>query len=129
MPVSLPVGESPMVILDDVELQEPLQSSRLVSARNSDGEAPAHLLAMHLQQQHFGGSGLNVSSHAGAVPHAFGSLSRKVVNNQAPRSYQRLSTFRPMHGHGHSDLVRECLEEGANGGPTYETIEPHHLSK
>lgn len=105
-----------MVMLNGVERQS---EARDRTGRLRD-DTPAHLLAMHLQQPHFGPSAAVTAS---PEVHHFGSLSRKINNEH--RSYQqRLSTFRPMHGQP-SDLVRECLEEGL-GGPTYETIDPHH---
>ncbi|KAI1295616.1 XK-related protein 6 [Halotydeus destructor] len=106
-------------------------------------ETPAHLLAMHLahhQQQHYtsglmgpalGMSAMSSASSPATNHHQFGSLSRKMTNGQVRPTYsqqqQRLSTFRPMSGHQHADLVREALEDGLNQ-PMYETIDPVHLS-
>ena len=105
-----------MVILNDlVELQEP--ASTLLSSRND-----SHNLPLHLQQHHFGTVSSPKFSNA-----QMGSLGRKVNNGTNGRPSYRLSTFRPLHGQ-HADLIRECIEDRlAPTGPTYETIDPHHL--
>ncbi|CAG2100230.1 unnamed protein product [Medioppia subpectinata] len=108
-----------MVVLNEcVELQEP---SNLVTRDDSQ-------VSMHLQQHHFGGAGSVPSPTTTLNHHMVGSLGRKINNNGSTvgRSH-RLSSFRPLHGQ-HADLIRECIEERMTAGPTYETIDPHHLS-
>ncbi|RWS16561.1 hypothetical protein B4U79_08296 [Dinothrombium tinctorium] len=112
-----------MVALDDVGLREHETGTSLnfISATVCE----ENNIPMNLQQHHFGGNE-NISS---PTLHNMGSLGRKVNNhNGGPRSYQRLSTFRPLQGQ-HADLVRECIEDRLGSTtPTYETIDPHHLS-
>lgn len=97
-----------MVVLNElVELQEP---TNLVT--RDDSQMP-----VHLQQHHF------VASPN--LHHQIGSLGRKISNNGTGGRPHRLSSFRPLHGQ-HADLIRECIEERMTG-PTYETIDPHHL--
>ena len=104
-----------MVVLNElVELQEP---TNLVT--RDDSQMPA--MPVHLQQHHF-------TSLVNASPNLhqhMGSLGRKVSNNGTNGRGHRLSSFRPLHGQ-HADLIRECIEERMTG-PTYETIDPHHL--
>lgn len=108
-------SDKSMVVLNElVELQEP---TNLVT--RDDSQMP-----VHLQQHHFAAMAANVNSPNHLHQH-MGSLGRKISNNGSNGRPHRLSSFRPLHGQ-HADLIRECIEERMTG-PTYETIDPHHL--
>lgn len=106
-----------MVVLSEV--QQPISKF----AARDDCQMPIPMQSMHLQQHHF----MPSPTLHHVVNANTSSLGRKAKNGVNVRSYQRLSTFRPLHGQP-ADLIRECIEDRLTvNSPTYETIDPHHL--